>query len=412
MAYVNPRGTAKRRYNIRLYLRPACRQLFTALLVGGCLSPVAVVAAPQIKLLRQSSKPIVAVRFTPSGALLAASRDDTVSMWLPGGDRPLWTIRFQRPPRKYDYTDIDIDAMDVSPDGHLAAVAYLRSGVDRNLVDEKAGDPMNQKDGVWEPHIALIDTADGTIKKDIQEVRDNPIRAVIFAATGKQLFVTTATRLAWTLRDHQPPASMTHVLSVDTGQELRSFSSQGWIASTALSPDGKLFAAAAYLYGKEDTAFYSMQIYYVDTGQLLYSSKFETARAVAIGFSPDSRLLAVAGSAPKGMPIDLIPSDGSKKLTQVISAARPIEIRGVAFVGEQRLLALAGGELTFIEFDDVGSPWYKDQGGSVMVIDQKTGKTVMSREFNSFVTSLAISPDGARMAVGMYNGQIAITSPR
>ena len=82
---------------------------------------------------------------------------------------------------KNDYTRIKIKAMDSSPDGRTVVVAYVRSGVDRNLIDEKAGDTTKQKDSVWETHVVLIDATDGAIKKDTEEVRDGSVTTVVFA---------------------------------------------------------------------------------------------------------------------------------------------------------------------------------------------------------------------------------------
>ena len=391
------------------------RQLSVKLFTGAsallCLMHVAVSARYQGTVLLQSTMPIVAVRFTPSGRVIAVSENGTATLWDCGTSRPIWNISLAREPRKNDYTHIKVSAMDLSPDGRMAVVAYLRSGVDRNLIDEKAGEPTRQKDSVWETHIVLIDNTNGTIKKDIEEVRDTSITAVVFASSGKHVFVTTATSIARALMKHQSPTSTTHVLNIDTGQVLRSFKSQGWITTATLSPDGRLFAAAAQQYVEGDKAFYELQFYDSDTGKLLHSSDFETTRTAAISFSFDGSILAVSRSGKDGLQVDLVPKDGTQKLTHVVTAARSTESRAVAFVGEQQRLALAGGRLPIVGFDDIGTPRFKDQGGVVIVVDQTTGKKLTSHEFKSFVTSLALTRDGSKMAVGMYDGTIAILTP-
>ncbi|MEN3331353.1 MAG: hypothetical protein V7641_718 [Blastocatellia bacterium] len=360
-------------------------------------------------MLRQATSQIVAVRFTPSGGIISASKDGTVTMWNRDSDHPLWSVSFKRPPRMNDATLVKINAMDLSLDGRTVAVAYIHSGVDLNLIDKKAGDPMKQIASVWQPHIVLIDTADGTIKKDIQEIRDkNTIREVILSPIGKSVFVTTA---AIFVRAKNHPPSTTHVLSMDTGHEVRAFNSPDWVMRAALSPDGRLFAAAVYQHTEGDTAFYELQFYDADTGQLLRSSKFETTQTVAIGFSPDGRLLAISRSTKAGIRVDLFPTDDAGKPTRTITVGQVVEIRAVAFIQEQQRLALAGGRLPIVDFNDTGSPMYKDKGGTVIVVDEKTGKKLTSHKFQSFVTCLAISPDGSRMAAGMYDGQIAIAPP-
>jgi WD40 repeat protein len=178
-----------------------------------------------------------------------------------------------------------------------------------------------------------------------------------------------------------------------------------------LSPDGRLFAAAAEQYVEGDGAFYELQFYDSDTGKLLHSSDFETTRTAAISFSFDGSILAVSRSGREGIQVDLVTKDGTQKLTHFVTAARSTESRAVAFIGEQHRVALAGGRLPIGGFDDIGTPRFKDQGGVVTVIDQTTGKKLTSHEFKSFVTSLALTRDGSKMAVGMYDGTIAILTP-
>lgn len=411
MFYVDKGGKSLPPSYIGIIMRQLCVNLFTSTLALMCLMDVAVSAQYQEgKVLFQSTKPIVAVRFTPSRRVIAVSEDGAAALWDCDIGRAIWNISLARAPRKNDYTRIKIKAMDLSPDGGTVVVAYVRSGVDRNLIDEKAGDTTKQKDSVWETHVVLIDTTDGTIKKDIAEVGDTSITAVGFAS-GKNVFVTTTTSMARALMTHQSPTSTTHVLNIDTGQMPRYFKSRGWIASAALSPNDGRFATAALQYVEGDTAFYELQFYDSDTGKLLDSSEFATTRTAAISFSIDGSILAVSRSGKDGLQVDLVRKDGMQKLTHIVAAAKSIESRAVAFVGTQQRLALAGGRLPISGFDDIGTPRFKDLGGVVIVIDQSTGKKLTSYEFKSFVTSLALTPDGSKMAVGMYDGKIAIVTP-
>lgn len=241
------------------------RQLSVKLFTGASALLCLMQAVDQGTVLLQSTAPIVAVRFTPSDRVIAVSEDGTATLWDCDTSRPIWNISLARLSRKNDYTHIKVSAMDLSPDGRTAVVAYLRSGVDRNLIDEKAGDPTKQKDSVWETHIVLIDNTNGTIKKDIEEIRDTSITAVVFASSGEHVFVSRATPIARALMKHQSATSTTHVLNMDTGQVLRSFKSQGWITTATLSPDGRLFAAAAHQYVEGDRAFYELQFFTIPT---------------------------------------------------------------------------------------------------------------------------------------------------
>jgi WD40 repeat protein len=411
MVYVDMGGNLQRHSNIGLSVCQTRAKLFLSALALLCLMQVAVCAGYQAKVLSQSTTPMVAVRFTPSGDVIAVSEDGAMTLRNDDTGRPVWNISLARAPRKNDYTRIKIKAMDLSPDGRTVVVAYVRSGVDRNLIDEKAGDTTKQKDSVWETHVVLIDATGGAIKKDTEEVRDGSVTTVVFAPSGKQVFVTTATSTARALTTHQSSTSTTYVLSTDTGQVLRSFRSQGWIARAALSPDARRFAAAAQQYIEGDTAFYELQFYDADTGELLqHNTKFETTQTAAISFSSDGSLLAVSGSRRDGLQIDLIPKDGAGKLTHIIAAPRSTQSRALAFIGEQHRIVLAGGKLHLSGFDDIGTPRFNDQGGVVFVVDLRTGEKLRTCAFTSFVTCLAVSRDGLKMAAGMYDGLIAITA--
>ena len=411
MVYVDMGGNLQRLSYIGRSVWQTRAKVFSGALALLCLMQVAVSAGYQAKVLSHSTTPMVAVRFTPSGDVIAVSEDG--AMTLRNGDtgRPVWNISLARTPRKNDYTRIKIKAMDLSPDGRTVVVAYVRSGVDRNLMDEKAGDTTKQKDSVWETHVVLIDATDGAIKKDTEEVRDGSVTTVVFAPSGKQVFVTTATSTARALTTHQSSTSTTYVLSTDTGQVLRSFRSQGWIARATLSPDGRRFAAAAQQYIEGDTAFYELQFYDADTGELLqHNTKFETTQTAAISFSSDGGLLTVSGSRRDGLQIDLVAKDGAGKLTHIITAPRSTQSRALAFIGEQHRIILTGGKLHLSGFDDIGTARFNDQGGVVFVVDLRTGEKLRRCTFTSFVTCLAVSGDGLKLAAGMYNGRVAITA--
>lgn len=408
MVYRNAERPSRRRDIIPFYVRQACLHRLAAVLMAVCLSQVAIAAGGQTRLLRQATVPIVAVRFTPSGGVLAASKDGTVTMWNRDSDRPLWNISFKRPRTKNEFTQIEIEAMDLSLDGRVVAVAYIRSGQDENLRNEKAGDPGKQK-AAWEPHLVLIDTADGAIKQDIQQLRNVTFRELILSPDGTSVFITTVP--SWIPRNNQSPVSMTHVLSMETGREVRSFHWQDWIARAVLSPDGKLFAAAVFRVNTVETRFGELQFYDAGTGQLLRSSKYETTTTSALDFSPDGRLLALSRAAKDGIRVDLVPTDGAGQPARTFTVGQTTEIRAVAFIESHRI-ALAGGRLPFVGTGDVGEPFYKDKGGAVIIVDERTGKKLKSHEFKSFVTCLAISRDGSRMLAGMYDGQIAITAPQ
>gem|GEM_PF-5160295 len=408
MAHKDIGGHLHRHSDMGLRVWEGCAKFFSSALALVCLMHVAVSAGYQATVLSHSSTQMVAVHFTPSGNVIAVSEDGMMTLWNGDTGRPVWKISLARAPRKNDYTRIKISAMDLSPDGRTAVVAYLRFGVDQNLIDEKAGDPTRQKDSVWETHVVLVDATEGTIKKDIESVRDASVTAVVFASSGKQVFVTTATSIARALIKHQSPTSTIHILNTDTGQVLRSFRSQGWIARATLSPDDRLFAVAAQQYIEGDTAFYELQLYDPDTGKLLHNTKFETTQTAAISSSFDGSLLAVSISGKDGLQIDLVSTDGAGKLSHIITAPRYTQARALAFISEQHRVVLAGGRLDLSGFDDVGTPRFNDQGGVLFVVDLRTGEKLRTYAFTSFITCLAVSHDGLKMAAGMYDGRIAL----
>jgi WD40 repeat protein len=372
-----------------------------------CLPQVPASAASQATVLSHSSAPIVAVRFAPSGEVVGISEDGAMTLWNYETGHPIWTIALSRAPRKNDYTKVKIRAMDLSPDGRMTVVAYSRSGVDRNLISPQAADPTRQRDTVWEMHLVLIDVTNGAIKKDIDTLRDASVTTVVFAPSGKQVYVTTATPLAHSVLTQRSPTSTTNIISVDTGQVLKSFPSHGWIANATLSPDGRRFVASSLQKTEGNTAFYELQFYDADTGELLRRTKFETKQTAAIGVSLDGSRLAVGRSGREGLQLDLVSKD-DEKLTYPIVAPRFTQSCAIAFTTEERIVVGGGSRLT--SFDDVGTPRFEDRGGVAFILDSRTGQTLKTSHFKSLVTCLAVSRDGRKMAAGMYDGQIALTS--
>src|SRR5258708_37996279 len=132
MVYVDTRGRLQRHSDIGLSVWHTWAKLFSGAVVLLSLMQVVLSAGSQAKLLSQSSTQIVAVHFTPSGGVIAVSEDGAMTLWNGDTGRPVWNISLARAPRKNDYTDIKISSMDLSLDGRIAIVAYLRSGVDLN----------------------------------------------------------------------------------------------------------------------------------------------------------------------------------------------------------------------------------------------------------------------------------------
>jgi WD40 repeat protein len=200
-----------------------------------------------------------------------------------------------------------------------------------------------------------------------------------------------------------------------TGHELA-------VLSLSFSPDGKTLASGGIcttaLPGLIKGATHSdvVRLFDVQTGKEIHKL---SQRGSTVSFTPDGRALAVAGNYLSGVPRDGSSSiyRGSKAmLAPTGKNAEWISINGfgstLALSADGRLLALAYGNQwhmarTQAQGKFKGGGWIEEdvEHRQISVLETATGKEIM-RLPEEYVTAVAISQDGKKLAAGASSGKV------
>ena len=159
------------------------------------------------------------------------------------------------------------------------------------------------------------------------------------------------------------------------GRELATFSGHNWIVTgTAFSPDGKLIASSS--------VDGSVRIWDPASQKCVETITTSNGPVMSVGFTPDGKSLMLGGVSG-------------------------VEIRGLdTWQVQNRFpaqLASLSSEGTLMATAD-SSPFYYEQSGDIILWNWKTGKEL--RSFGHSGHSLALSPDGHRLAVAQTSPEV------
>jgi WD40 repeat protein len=363
---------------------------------------------PQV--FQHGTSQIVSVHFAPDGTkFVSADLKGTVKMWDVQSGKMIWSVNFTRPTSMGDYTYIDIRGMDLSPDGKTIAVAYLRHGVDRNIVDEKLGDTMKQRDVVYEPHIVLLKSADGSIERDIKDT-DKIFHSISFSPNGMfSVSKTEILKIEVDIQSGRSKTSSSYVLmglDMEAGQISEIIKLNEATTEVVFSPNQKFFTVTGYRLSSNTISVGIVELYDTSTEHLIRTITQPVNQVPIVSFSPDDKFLSIAGWIKSGTRIDIW--DTAKQVIVKSIVDKPeTTITETLYLKDGHLL-LGGGKLELKGFGDVGDPILKDRGGVVRIYDLNSNARPVTHKFKSYVTSISHSFDKSQLAVGMYNGQITI----
>jgi WD40 repeat protein len=177
------------------------------------------------------------------------------------------------------------------------------------------------------------------------------------------------------------------VWDAGSGQEVLELEGKQALRSFAASPDGCWWAGSVTAEGGREVpedGRDSLRLWHADSGKLSGRLDGQVGPITAVTFSPDSRLLASAGS--RGGDVWLWQIAQGEPALLIPGAAQDCAVEALAFHPAGRLLAVGGiDHLATSGFD-----------GAVVVWDIPDRKKVAW--VRGGVTALAFSPDGTRLA--------------
>jgi RNA polymerase sigma factor (sigma-70 family) len=365
---------------------------------GGLVRLWDVPGGKAVRRWRAPSDQIRTVTFSPDGRLLATGGgwDSVVHLW------DVATGKEMQPPGTHQGI---IQALAFGPDG----TTLLAGSSDRRLCrwDLATQTPRQScRCDVSRPVFAIAFSPDRKTFATAEQGANSVIR-VQDLATGKVLqslaglgpdganllaFAPDGRTLASTGLDR-----VVRLWDLATGKEVRQFHGpKVWVTSLAISPDGRVLAAAD---SRETERSHRVYLWDLAGGQELGQLERESV-IESLASSPDSRMLAVAGRGPW---IDLWEVQSGKRVHQMKWSEPEREwfmtapsTHRLAFSNDGRLLASGGAGK-------------RREDCAIRLWNVVTGKEVCRWEGHpSAVTQLAFSPDDRRLASGGADSAIVL----
>lgn len=303
------------------------------------------VAVPNIRPKAPVAPPVTALAYHPGGkVLLAAGRGKALAFDAATGDL-LWKLGGQND---------RVTALAFSRDGHLLAVASSTAGKAHQVR--------------LYPFVA--DRAPMPAEAVAVNRHDDIIYDLAFSPDGKLLASCGYDRL---IRLWDVSAAVKKEVRV-----LKDHSDA--VYGLSFSPDGKLLASGA--------ADRAVKVWDVATGTRLYTLGEPTDWVYAVAWSPDSRHLAAAG-VDRSIRVWEVSAAGGKVVHSVFAHEGPV-LR-LAYAGD-------GKALYSLSEDRTAKSW-----DSARMVE----RTVYPRQPET-VLSLAVRPDGRQLALGRFDGAVAV----
>jgi WD40 repeat protein/serine/threonine protein kinase len=227
---------------------------------------------------------------------------------------------------------------------------------------------------------------DGTVK--VWNATTSPEARTFSGSTGlvhRVVFSPDGQRLAGASWDPTTKEGAVKVWNAQTGQELLTLKGHSdQVHRVAFSPDGKRLASAS--------SDKTVKLWDAQTGQELVTFRGHTAAVGSVGFSPDGKRLA---SGSGDFPLQPgKPSSGEVKVWDAQTGQELLSIKGFTALVFSVAFSPDGKRLATLGLGQSGKVW-----------DAQTGQAILTLKMGGqFVEGgLAFSPDGQRLA-GIING--------
>ncbi len=348
--------------------------------------------------LRGHSSDVSSVAFSPDGKRLAtASFDRAVKLWDAATGQELLTLNGHSSP---------VSSVAFSPDGKRLATGSHDRAV--KLWDAATGQHLLTLNGHSDTVYSVAISPDG---KRLATASGDGTAKLWDAATGRELLTLNVHLSAVHSVAFSPDGKRLATGSGDrsvklwdagTGQQLLTLNGHSSsVSSVAFSPDGKRLAAASF----DPTVTVSDAA----TGQQLLTLNEHSSPVSSVAFSPDGKRLAT-GSLDHTIKLWDVATDQELISQSPVILVSPnlSQVSSVAFSPDGKRLATASGDRTVkLSVGDrtVELPVER----SFKLWDAATGQELLTlRGHSSDVSSVAFSPDGRRLATGIYGRAVQL----
>jgi eukaryotic-like serine/threonine-protein kinase len=310
------------------------------------------VTGTEVCTFRGHTRAVNCVAFSPDGKRLASgSADWTVKIWDATVGPPAATAQRARTLRRDNYQTARIGNLAFHPGGRQVAV------VDALYEQDKA---------LWRTQVNVWDVTTG---RKVLGLR---------AGTGQTSFTHVAYSPDGGRLASAGDAGVVKIWGAETGKELQTFRApQGAVSGLAFSPDGQRLALACADGVKALDA---------QAGRVVLALGGHTGGVAAVAYSPDGKLLASAGSG-------LYFHEGAK-------GNRPGEVRVWEAATGEELVVCRGhtGRVSCVAFSPDGLLLASGGEDGARLWGARTGREVCHLGVRAWVTNLAFSADGQRLA--------------
>ncbi len=370
---------------------------------------------------------VMSLTFSPDGRLLASAGGGSEVSAM-GSEVIVWSIKKQvlkvawkiagKATAKKNTADRGrINSLSFSPDGKSLALG----GDARKYTPVKMPDGRPAFSETMSGLVELRAVKTGKLQRTIAV--PHAVRSVAFSPDGEllalgsgmsgagevRMLAARTGKLKWMRPDKEKSPNHNYT---ETGSD---FTANPVVHSVAFSPDGKILATVASLYGQSNGTS-GVHFWDTQTGQLQRATPDGSEgygngsdELFALAFAPKGQLLAVnrLGATVKRTGITLWDAHMTKMGVPGLdgySGSEPRQLRfpntdvlALAFSPDGKTIAGGGGTVNFM---GLRHDQWDDPRGKVRFWNVQTGEVKRTLKIRDLVTAIAVSPDGAMLATG------------